>query len=806
MGIIEIIFTLFSIVAIIVVIIVVYNYFSNMFTSAFKWMGNIFGGINSVKPCGGDCYNDQICDEQINKCRKKCNTGETYNTGADLCCNITTHEIINKVCVPKCPPGQQRCGNTNCIDPKTESCLDGQVCQNKFVLNTMPKKCCGKENEKQLYPNHKEGKCIDCPGKPCGSSCCPKTEDQAKESSSIFGPSATNKHPGTQCVNGIECCDPKFVGKDSNTGIEMCCQKELCGGKCCSGNRTCNKDANGNEVCQIKCGNEFCPDDSDLCVDNNGTSKCYPSSCKWGQSNYEPPPVYDKTGNVQKLNSVCNVIGLDELKPKIAVSSITNNMTSKTTIDLDDDETNERCKTLDACLGKIQQSGLEDLKFKSINSQTINASGDGMCSGDINCSKLLPTMDKLKTIYKHSIPYKETSCPAKNKDGKDDTNCCYHKGMQDKTLEDGQFNGYVCPEGAQCYNGADNDTQSNNNQYCYKSGNTDNKNYNLGLCSFVTAPTIENNKISCICPEFYKGKRCQFDDINTCRGQGEVMTDKNDNPICICDAGYTGTNCENIIILKETDIQRSVGGVISAFCNGCHIVGGPGVLNLKLVAVKGDQYQGSNLYIGWSSQSINGRKKGAGLEVHYSAKYKKRIENTIKDEKGVIISKKLEWIELPFSGKITLTHCTDLSYGYYPQVLGGTDNYVVQSASFGGFDYYRREFGGGSAAVVVLGIPVLDDVMKTRIFSGKEIRYLDWDNYDCGGDEPITTKYSGFKECHDDPDREKCCPSNKSYYGFCDYTFSPCGDARKGIHLSKSNPAFNKSIVQSKGVGGYYYA
>lgn len=107
MGIIEIIFTLFSIVAIIVVIIVVYNYFSNMFTSAFKWMGNIFGGINSVKPCGGDCYNDQICDEQINKCRKKCNTGETYNTGADLCCNITTHEIINKVCVPKCPQGNK---------------------------------------------------------------------------------------------------------------------------------------------------------------------------------------------------------------------------------------------------------------------------------------------------------------------------------------------------------------------------------------------------------------------------------------------------------------------------------------------------------------------------------------------------------------------------------------------------------------------------------------------------------------------------------------------------------------------------
>ena len=105
MGTFEIVIYLIAIVVIIGVIIFIYNYLSNQFTSIFNWGKNLFG-LNPPKPCGGDCYNDQICDLQLNKCRQNCKTGETYDTTADICCNITTHEIIGKVCVPKCPSGQ----------------------------------------------------------------------------------------------------------------------------------------------------------------------------------------------------------------------------------------------------------------------------------------------------------------------------------------------------------------------------------------------------------------------------------------------------------------------------------------------------------------------------------------------------------------------------------------------------------------------------------------------------------------------------------------------------------------------------
>ena len=49
-----------------------------------------------------------------------------------------------------------------------------------------------------------------------------------------------------------------------------------------------------------------------------------------------------------------------------------------------------------------------------------------------------------------------------------------------------------------------------------------------------------------------------------------------------------------------------------------------------------------------------------------------------------------------------------------------------------------------------------------------------------------------------------CCKNNLSGSGYCAYDFSPC-NTRISDNLNENKPALNKSIVESRGVGGYYY-
>lgn len=734
------------------VIILIIYYISNNFAVNTDWIKK-FLNIETIKPCGGDCYNEQICDLKLNKCRKNCKDGESfYDIGTEgICCNNTTHEIIENICREKCPTGKIRCGNTDCLDPVNEQCVNGKICNNQYVANKetetggIIKKCCGKDDiGNQLYPLN--GDCVNCLGKKCGSNCCPtKDSSDAKD---INHPE--NKHAGTQCVAPDYCCDPKFVGKDDVTGKEICCQNELCGTKCCSGNKKCNNIAVGGPKCQVKCGDEFCPDDSDLCVNNNGKLKCYPSSCKWEQTNYVPPAIYDKTGGVQKLRSVCLAGGnaITSENPMISISGINPNMSSDTSISLSATETNQRCKTIDACLGKIQQLGLED----TVYNDTLTIKDNNICQGKVNCSNLLPTMEELKTTYNYTQEdkridgyYDKTLCPAKKQDGTDDVNCCYDRVTK-------EFNGYVCPDNQLCYNDI-----LTEQQYCYKKGYTNPSSYNLNNCNNVVEPTIIKNTLTCNCPKgTHAGTKCQFSNFTDCKNNGTVIVDEKTDKFskCVCNPGFTGINCENIRILKVNEIQSYLGGgVVSGICDGCHIVPGPGI-SLSLTPILSVSYNNSNLYISTLPRG--------DVIVDYTAKYK------------------ISGFEKTFSGRVTLKHCLQNYYGYFPQV-SGTNNFVVQSAKY-----------LVSAAIAVIGIPIDVNVDGTK-------RYLDWDGSDCPASDVKTTNW--FR-CSDS-NAEKCCKNNLSASGYCDYLYSPC--ERKSDNLAGNTPALNKSIIESRGVGGYYY-
>jgi hypothetical protein len=727
-------------VMVVVAIIIFYIYKGVMFV--WPWIKNFLGIKDPPKPCGG-CYNDQICDDKLNKCRKNCKVGESYydNGGDGICCDNTTNEVVDNVCIPKCAEDKIRCGSTDCLNPADEECEDGKICKSQFIAyketetGGIVKKCCGKDGSgNQLYP--KNGECEYCLGEKCGSNCCP-TKD-GPEAKDINHPE--NTHPGTQCVAPDYCCDPKFVGKDDVTGKEVCCQNELCGDKCCSGDKKCNKNAVGGPKCQIKCGDEFCPDDSDLCVNNNGTLKCYPKSCGWGQDNYLPPAIYDRTGNTQNLRSVCLAGGnpINSVKPMVAVSDVNPVMNSDTYISLDSRETNQRCKTVDACLAKIQTLGLENAVFDLTVKNNI-------CQGKTNCSVLLPKMDELRSIYEYKQDdlrqygyYEKTLCPAKKIDGTDDVNCCYDK----KTKE---FNGYVCSDNQLCYN-----DKLTDQQYCYKKGSTPSASYNLNNCSSVVEPTIIKNTLSCECPKgTHAGSKCQFSAANQCNNNGTVSVNSNDDFICACKPGYEGINCQNIKILDESYLQMA--GLISMICDGCHIVAGPGVtltLNPVSPTVK---YPDSNLFVSTS-----------GVSVNYTAKY---------GVSGV------------FSGNVSLKNCSGDYYGYFPQVTG-TNNFVVKSAAF-----------GKNAGVAVIGIPILANI--TDVIRGKTIKYLDWDSYDCNANSILSTNYWTCSNSN-----EKCCSTNKSGSGYCAYDSSPCN--RDSPYLDISKPALNKSIVEATEGKGYY--
>ena len=748
MNTIDIIMFFISLIGIGVVIYFIYSTWS----SSINWLTNILN-IAPPKPCNGGCYNEQICDLNLNKCRKNCKEGESYyDIGSEgICCDNTTHEIVENVCTPKCPTGQIRCGSTDCLDPATDECVNDKICKKQFVAyketetGGIIKKCCGKDNiGNQLYP--KNGDCVFCLGTKCGSNCCPTID--GPDAKDINHPE--NKNPGSSCVSPDYCCNPKFIGKDDVTGKDVCCQTELCGDKCCSGNKSCNKNAVGGPKCQIKCGDSFCPDDSDLCVSNNGTLKCYPSTCKWEQTNYVPPAIYDKTGGVQKLRSVCLAGGnvITSQKPMVAVSGVNTIMSSDTSISLSATENNQRCKTVDACLGKIQQLGLE----KTIYNDTLTIKDNNRCQGKVNCSNLLPTNDQLKTTYGYTRDanldtngyYNKTLCPAKKEDGADDVNCCYDRITK-------EFNGYVCPDNQLCYNDILSDAQ-----YCYKKGSTTAASYNLNNCSNVVEPTIIKNTLTCNCPQgTHAGTKCQYSNATQCSNNGTVTSDKNDNFNCICSPGFTGINCQNIKILKESDL--SLAGVLSGVCDWCHIVPGPGVSLTLNPDTSTREYKSETKLFGTVTV-------GATVLVKYTGKYKKG------------------GTEFSFTGDVSLINCGLKLSGNFPTVTG-TDNFVVKSSLF-----------GVSAAVAVIGIPI-----NLNVVAGTEVRYIDWDNNECPASDVKTTNYW---KCSD-PKFETCCSNNLTSWSNCAYDLSPCN--RLSSNLSTDKPAFNKSIIQSSEGKGYYY-
>lgn len=664
------------------------------------------------KPCGGSCPPEYICKD--NRCIKDCKTKKYWPIGGDgICCDTegatSTEEIVNNECLKKCSPGSSRCGR-DCYMISEETCIGDKICKIGYVASKQESsgrisdKCC-ERNEKgeQTFPL--SGECVVCqPSRKCGRNCCPSITD----GSPIDPGHINNPNPGSQCVDpsGAQfCCNPDFVGIDSNTGVETCCPQELCGGMCCSGNRKCNKKAVGGPKCQVSCGDGskqvFCSDASSLCVnDEYFGAQCYPKACGWGRTMYVPNAVYDNTSGTgvnARIIPVCsydNKLGYDDL-PNLAVSDMGEGqpLKSDTIIELDPKEDRSLCKSLPACLGKIQEKGMEHvihnnelriMDYTDPKSQ-VNIK---VCKGQSNCSQLLPTLEELSgkdrsyrgQVYRQDANknittgyYDKTSCPAKDVGGNDSLSCCYNP--VDRT-----FNGKVCPDSQQCYMGAVGGVH-----HCAYPGMPA-RTYNLDNCNGKGKLNINKNDITgCKCDVGYAGKSCQYSDANSCNSNGIVSHDKvTDVPICTCNDGYEGSNCGTVT--KITPVTENYGYNHQVL----HIIAGPGLT-----------------FKNYSVFTIDATDENARCTERLTANTKSMSFGRC----NILTTKLYVIINASYNkgGKTSLTLKAEVSVqiaefqGFTPVVLSGYDsgreNYTVRKAEY-------DTFGRGTPAVIKLGIPL----------------------------------------------------------------------------------------------------
>ena len=636
-------------------------------------------------PCGG-CYNGKICDQKIGsgKCRESCEAyGESYHIDGDLCYDPIKEDVIKYgdfyVVVQKCDPNKSRCG-IYCITNGEQECLPGeQICQKEYIAVSPingDKKCCELIDGIQTIPSN--GNCLKCKNI-CGDNCCDLKDDKPLDRLH-----SNNEHPGMFCTQTNYCCDPDYIGLDDVTLTSKCCQKELCGDgsnkRCCSGDRICNKDAAGGAKCQVKCGNNFCDSSSDICArDNNNNSFCAPN-CLWDQVMYIPFSVYDKTNistdprteSPPKIKAVClpNNQTINDEKPGVVVSDVGINLRSTTSVDLLSSEKNDRCKTIQACIGKIQGLGLEDAFYDN----TAYSNIAGKCVGTSNCSQMLPSLEKLNSGFTYpssfdkSGYYSRTICPAKNKDGKDGANCCYN-------YSDHKFNGKVCPDNTACYF----DPLNNRNHLCLSGADG-------GKCNNNGVPSVKGNDISCTCNKGHIGKSCQYNDSNTCNSNGEVSTTADDKPICKCNPGYTGNTCLTLIKLNQSDLE-SIGPTESAF-QYLYIKAGPGI-TFKTIGPS-DPRITRTVSTNTNGVSIFGPTDATIVIVYYGS-----IELYV----SYIASYKTNGTTMNFSGSISLP--LKPLEGTEPVMTNcGTNNYVSSSAAIATLST------GAKPAKVILGIPI----------------------------------------------------------------------------------------------------
>ena len=80
----------------------------------------------------------------------------------------------------------------------------------------------------------------------------------------------------------------------------------------------------------------------------------------------------------------------------------------------------------------------------------------------------------------------------------------------------------------------------------------------------------------------------------------------------------------------------------------------------------------------------------------------------------------------------------------------------------------------------------------------KQLKYYDWSGYICPGSDTIVTNYNNCSNYG-----ERCCKSNLSLSGYCNYFSNPC--KRDPKYLVSSDAAPDLATIQNSSGKGWYY-